>query len=169
MYISHDVLRLNVGFVIHQTVGYSRDFPFEIPTLRLPPELELSDFTGVVRVTRTAQGLLVQAKLQARIAAECVRCLTEFQQPLEIGFSDLYAFTTASITESGLLMPENGKIDLAPIVREEMLLAFPIKPLCQPECKGLCPICGENQNETICHHGDESLQTGPGELSSMIE
>ena len=58
MYISHDVLRLNVGFIIHQTVGYSRDFPFEIPALRLPPDLDLNDFTGVVRVTRTAQGLV---------------------------------------------------------------------------------------------------------------
>jgi len=169
MYVSHDVLRLNVGFIIHQTVGYSRDFPFEIPALRLPPDLDLKDFTGVVRVTRTAQGLLVQAKLQARADVECVRCLTEFQQPLEIDFSDLYAFTHASLTDSGLLLPENGKIDLTPIVRDEMLLAFPIKPLCRPDCKGLCPICGENQNEVICHHEDESLQAGPGELSSIFE
>jgi DUF177 domain-containing protein len=169
MYISHDVLRLNVGFIIHQTVGYSRDFPFEVPKLRLPPDLDLNDFTGVVRVTRTAQGLLVQAKLQARADAECVRCLTEFQQPLEVDFSDLYAFTTASITQSGLLLPENGKIDLSPIVRDEMLLAFPIKSLCRPDCKGLCPICGENRNEVSCQHEDESLQSGPGELSSIFE
>ncbi|OGO36909.1 MAG: hypothetical protein A2W35_09885 [Chloroflexi bacterium RBG_16_57_11] len=169
MYISQDVLRLNVGFIIHQTVGYSRDFPFEIPSLRLPPDLDLIDFTGVVRVTRTAQGLFVQAKLQAMAASECVRCLTEFQQPLEVEFSDLYAFTLSSITEAGLLLPENGKIDLAPIVRDEMLLAFPIKPLCRPDCKGLCPICGENRNEINCHPGDESLQAGPGELSSVFE
>ena len=169
MYVSHDVLRLNVGFIIHQTVGYSRDFPFEIPSIRLPPDLELNDLTGTVRITRTAQGLLVQAKLQARIDAECVRCLTEFQQPLAIDFSDLYAFTTASMTESGLLLPENGKIDLAPIVRDEMLLAIPIKPLCKPDCKGLCPICGENRNETPCQHEDENLELGPGELSPTLE
>jgi uncharacterized protein len=169
MYVSHDVLRLNVGFIIHQTVGYSRDFPFEIPSIRLPPDLELNDLTGTVRITRTAQGLLVQAKLKARIDAECVRCLTEFQQPLEIEFSDLYAFSTASMTESGLLLPENGKIDLAPIVRDEMLLAIPIKPLCQPDCKGLCPICGENRNETLCQHEDENIELGPGKLSPMVE
>lgn len=169
MYISHDVLRLNVGFIVHQTVGYSRDFPFEIPAIRLPPDLTLTDFTGNVRVTRTAQGLLVQAKLQARIAAECVRCLAEFQQPLEVEFSDLYAFTQASMTESGLLLPETGKIDLAPVVRDEMLLAVPISPLCQPDCKGLCPVCGENLNETTCHHDDEITQAGPGELSSLID
>ena len=169
MYISHDVLRLNVGFIIHQTVGYSRDFPFEIPSIRLPPDLYLNDLNGTVRVTLTAQGLLVQAKLQAKIASECVRCLVEFEQPLEVDFSDLYAFTTASMTESGLLLPENGKIDLAPIVRDEMLLAVPIKPLCRPDCKGLCPICGENRNETTCHHEDENIGAGLGPLSSLIE
>lgn len=169
MYISHDVLRLNVGFIIHQTVGYSRDFPFEIPAIRLPPDLYLSDLIGMVRVTRTSQGLLVQAKLQARVAAECVRCLSEFQQLLEVEFSDLYAFTQASVTESGLILPENGKIDLAPIVRDEMLLAVPIKPLCRLDCKGLCPICGENQNETTCHHGDEYIEPGAGKLTINFE
>lgn len=169
MYISHDVLRLNVGFIAHQTVGYSRDFPFDIPAVHLPPDLSLNDLTGNVRVTRTAQGLLVQAKLQARIASECVRCLTEFQQLLEVEFSDLYAFTQASMTESRLILPESGKIDLAPVVRDEMFLAIPISPLCQPNCKGLCPICGENLNETTCHHEDEITETGAGELSSLID
>jgi len=168
MYISHDVLRLNVGFIIHQTVGYSRDFPFEIPSLQLPPDLLLNDFAGNVRVTRTAQGLLVQAKLQATIAAECVRCLTEFQQLLEVDFSDLYAFTQASMTESGLLLPEAGKLDLAPIVRDEMLLAVPISPLCRTTCKGLCPVCGENLNETTCQHEEEDRESDLGELRSLI-
>lgn len=168
MYVSHDILRLNVGFIIHQTVGYYRDFPFEAPSIQLPPDLLLNNLTGNVRVTRTAQGLLVQAKFQARLAAECVRCLTEFQQPLEIDFSDLYAFTQASLTESGLLLPETGKIDLAPVVRDEMLLAVPISPICRPACKGLCPICGENLNETTCEHVDEDRESDPGELSSLI-
>ena len=168
MYISHEVLRLNVGFIVHQTVGYYLDFPFEIPSIHLPPDLLLNDFAGNVRVTRTAQGLLVQAKLQARIAAECVRCLTEIQQLLEIEFSDLYAFTQSSVTESGLLLPETGKIDLVPVVRDEMLLAIPISPLCKPSCQGLCPVCGENLNETTCHHEDEDKESDPGELRSVI-
>lgn len=169
MYISHDVLRLNVGFIVHQTVGYSRDFPFEIPEIRLPPDLSLNDFTGNVRVTRTAQGLLVQVKLQAKIDAECVRCLADFQQPLEVDFSDLYAFTQASMTEAGLLLPENGKIDLAPVVRDEMLLAVPISPLCSITCKGLCPVCGENLNETHCQHADETTENTFDGLGSLVE
>ena len=140
-------LLLNVGFIIHETIGYSRDFPFDFDSISIPPDTKLSQLSGLVRVTRTAQGLLVQVKMQAYLPAECVRCLTEFAQLLQIDFTDLYAFTPDSVTESGLILPDTGKIDLAPIVRDEMLLAFPISPLCQPDCKGLCLVCGENLND----------------------
>ena len=159
MYSPRDLLIINVGFIVHQTVGYSRDFPLEAPFLRLPPDLELTDFSGIARVTRTAQGLLVQAILQATMQAECVRCLETTSQTLKTDFTELYAFTRDSITESGLLLPDNGKIDLTAIAREEMLLAVPISPLCKAECKGLCPICGENLNLITCTHEEENDDT----------
>lgn len=165
---SHDLLRLNVGFIIHQSVGYSRDFPLEVPALRLP-DLSLNNLLGTARVTRTAQGLLVQVRMQAEVMTECVRCLTDFAQPLSIDFTELYAFTPHSVTESGLLVPETGKIDLAPLVREEMLLAIPISPLCREDCKGLCPICGENLNETTCHHDDESIDPRLSVLKALLQ
>jgi uncharacterized protein len=155
----NDFLRLNVGFIVHQTVGYTRDFPLESPTVRLAPDLDLSDLAGIARVTRTAQGLLVQIKLHAFTPAECVRCLSEFQQPLQVDFTDLYAFTPNSVTESGLLLPETGKIDLATVIREELLVSMPISPLCRPDCKGLCPICGENLNEVAADHYHEQLES----------
>lgn len=148
----NDILQLNVGFIIHETIGYSRAIPLEAERYRLPPELELRHLQGTALVTRTAQGLLVQVRLKAETTAECVRCLTEFDQPLEIDFTELYAFTPASATESGLLVPDSGKINLAPLVREEMLLAIPISPVCRPDCQGLCPVCGENLNEVSQPH-----------------
>jgi uncharacterized protein len=157
---SPELLRLNVGFIIHETVGYTRDFPIDIPAIQLPPDLELNNLRGNVRVTRTAQGLLVQAKMQAEVPAECVRCLTDFQQTLDAEFTDLYAFSRAAMTEAEMLLPENGKIDLAPVVREEMLLAMPIGPVCSPDCKGLCPICGENLNEDPAHRHEEEEMVG---------
>ncbi len=165
---SRNYLRLNVGFIIHQTVGYSRDFPFEIPRVQLPPDLDLTDLTGVARVTRTAQGLLVQARMNAQTVCECVRCLDNSRQPLNIDFTELYAFTPNSITQSGLLLPETGQIDLAPLVREEMLLAIPINPLCRDDCKGLCPICGENLNETTCNHEDEAVDPRLAVLKELL-
>ncbi len=167
-YYSADLLRLNVGFIVHESVGYSREFPFEIPAIHLPPDLDLNGLLGFVRVTRTAQGLLVQVKMQAEVQAECVRCLSTFQQHLEVDFTDLYAFTPDSVTDLGLLLPETGKIDLAPSVRDEMLLAVPITPLCRPDCKGLCPVCGENLNEGDCHHRPEEIDPRLAKLSDWF-
>lgn len=166
---SRDFLRLNVGFIIHQTVGYSRDFPIEAESVHLPPDLDLTNLVGTARVTRTAQGLLLQVKLRAFVNTECVRCLTDFSQPLEVDFTELYAFTPNSVTESGLIVPESGKIDLAPLVREEMLLAIPISPLCSADCMGLCPICGENLNEVTCNHQPESSDPRLDALRALLD
>lgn len=165
---SRNLLRLNVGFLINQAVGSSRDFPLEIPNIRFDQDLELNNLSGTARVTRTAQGLLVQAKMHAEQPTECVRCLTEFVQGLGADFTELYAFNRKSITDSGLLLPEDGHIDLAPLVREYMLLDVPIKPLCSPDCKGLCPVCGENLNETQCGHLPESVDPRLEVLKSLL-
>lgn len=165
---SRDQLRLNVGFIIHQTVGYCRDFPIEIPGLRLA-DLDLENLDGTARVTRTAQGLLVQVRLTARTQVECGRCLEIFSQSLQIEYTDLYAFTPDSMTESGLLVPESGKINLEPIVRDEMSVAVPISPICRPDCQGLCPICGENRNLVHCMHGDEPGDHRLAILKSLLD
>ena len=162
-------LRLNVGFIRNQSVGYSRDFPIDLPSVFLKPDLKLYNLVGNALVTRTAHGLLVQAKLSAQVSAECARCLNDFSQPLGAEFTELYAFTPNSATESGLLLPETGIIDIGPIVREEMLLAIPMSPICSPDCKGLCPICGENLNETVCNHEDESLDPRLSVLKTLLD
>jgi uncharacterized protein len=166
---SQHLLRLNVGFIIHESVGYSRDFPFEFPSITLKPDLDLKNLSGTVRVTRTQQGLLVQVLMTAATGCECVRCLDDFHQPLEINFVELYAFTPNSQTESGLMVPETGLLDLEPLVREEMLLAIPINPICRLDCKGLCPICGGNLNETPCTHEDEEVDSRLSVLKTLLD
>jgi uncharacterized protein len=146
------LLRLNIGFLINQPIGTSRDFEFSSPTIHLNPDLDLKNFAGLARIGRTPQGLLVQAKFQGDIEMECVRCLEPAIQTLKADFSELYAFSTRTTTDSGLILPEDGHIDLEPLVREYLIIEVPIQPLCKPDCKGLCPICGENLNLTTCEH-----------------
>ena len=146
------LLRLNVGFIISQPFGYNRDFNFDIPGLRLLPDLDLKNFNGVARIGRTQQGLILQAKFQCFIQTECVRCLSETTVPLQTEFDELYAFSIRSVSESGLILPEDGHIDLEPLLREYLTLEVPIQPLCKPDCKGLCVECGENLNEMMCEH-----------------
>jgi uncharacterized protein len=162
-------LRLNVGFFLNQNIGYSRDFPFDIPKIHLPPDLDLELLTGAARITRTPQGLLMQVKAHASLPEECSRCLTSFGQPLDSEFTELYAFSAKSVTESNLLSPEDGHIDLEPLIREYMLLAIPINPLCRPDCKGLCPVCGENLNEYQHNHDTDDGDPRLSVLKTLLE
>jgi len=165
----HSPLRLNVGFVVAQSAGFSRDFPFDLPQINIPPDLHISSLNGSARATRTPQGILLQVDFKAQIGLECVRCLTEFQQLLDINFTELYAFSQRYVTDSGLLMPETGVIDLNPVFREYILLEIPIRPLCRPDCKGLCPICGNNLNESTCNHDDDSVDPRLAALISLLD
>ncbi|GAP12867.1 predicted metal-binding, possibly nucleic acid-binding protein [Longilinea arvoryzae] len=145
-------LRFNVGFLINQPVGTYREIPFEFEQLDLWDDLPASEFSGTARVSKTGQGILVEGDFQTVSTVECVRCLTEFKQPIHAQFQELFAFRSDQATDSGLVLPENGNIDLAPLVREYLLLEVPIKPICRPDCRGLCLECGANLNETTCPH-----------------
>ncbi len=138
--------------MLNQQIGYVRDIHFEYPELLLQPDFTLIDFRGVARLSRTPQGILVHGEFEGKTPAECVRCLTEFTQPLHTTFDELYAFDQRSVTESGLLLPEDGNIDLEPMVREYLVIEVPISPLCKEDCKGLCLVCGQNLNEELCEH-----------------
>lgn len=165
----HSPLRLNVGFVVAQTAGYSRDFAIEIPQIRLHPDLVLTDLRADVRVSRTPQGLLIQLNAQGATGLDCVRCLEPFSSDLQVNFTELYAFSRRNVTESGLLVPDDGQIDLEPLLCEYMLLEVPISPLCREDCKGLCPICGENLNITTCHHEDDPIDPRLDVLKKYLE
>lgn len=162
-------LRLNVGFLVHQSVGYSREFLFDFPSIHLPPDLDLLNLTGSARITRTPQGLLVQVKMRATLPTECVRCLTELVQALKIDFTELYAFSPRSVSESGLILPEDGHINLAPLVREYMMLEIPISPVCRMDCLGFCPTCGENLDENPHDHEGEIYDPRLAKLKDLLE
>jgi uncharacterized protein len=143
--------RINVGFIIHEEVGYSHEIPFELDKVKLE-DLELKKFEGAVTIGRTPQGLVVQGNFSATTKLECVRCLKEFYHPLEWEITELFAFNNKSVSESGLLLPDDAHIDLAPLLRECALLEVPINPLHNPDCKGLCIECGQDLNVKDCGH-----------------
>lgn len=147
--------RINVGFIVHEEVGYNAQFPFEFDKVTLGGDLTLTDFSGVADVGRTPQGLVLTGSFSAKTTAECARCLRTFDQQLHWDMLELYAFTEKSVSESGLLVPEDARIDLEPIIRDYALLEVPISPVCKPDCKGLCPVCGQDLNVRDCGHRPE--------------
>jgi uncharacterized protein len=144
------VLRLNVGFLLKEGIGYSREFDFDEPVVQVADDLTVHDFHGAVSLTRTPQGLYAQGLLRARVDHECSRCLTAIDQPVSARLSELYHYPPESAPPEALKVSDDVHLDLTPIVREDFLLSIPIQTLCRPDCKGLCPQCGKNWNEGPC-------------------
>jgi uncharacterized protein len=144
--------RLNVGFIIHEDVGSLYDFPFDFDKIKVGDDLELRNLSGLINISRTPQGLLVTGNFSGETTLECVRCLTSFNHSLSWEMTDLYAFRQKSVSESGLIVPEDAQIDLQPLIREYSLLEIPINPICKPACKGLCSVCGQDLNVKDCGH-----------------
>jgi uncharacterized protein len=162
-------LKLNVGFIAQQSIGYSRNFQFEIPTLVLEPDLNLSEFMGTITVSRTSEGLLFRGKFQADVDATCGRCLSDFKHLLITNFTELYVFHSHAQEDSELIYPEDGQVDLEPIVREYLLLELPINPICKTDCQGLCSICGNNLNHDTCDHGPDPIDPRMSVLKSLLD
>ena len=159
--------RINVGFIIHEEVGYNHEIPFEVDKVKLE-DLELQNFIGAVNIGRTPQGLVVLGKFSADTKLECVRCLNEFNFPLHWEITELYAFSKKSLSESELLVPDDAHIDLAPLTREYALLEIPINPLHDPDCKGLCPECGQDLNIRDCGHRQQEDDSPFSELKKLL-
>jgi uncharacterized protein len=160
--------RLNVGFIVHQEVGYKHEFSFDYEQIQISDDLDLRHFEGVVSIGRTPQGLIVQGDFSAETTLECVRCLNELDRSLNWKLTELYAFNKKSVSESDLILPEDAHIDLQPLIREYALLEVPINPICQPNCKGLCAVCGEDLNQTDCGHKDSTEESPFSVLKDLL-
>lgn len=151
---SRNPLRLNVGYLYNKSIGTSREVEITDSQLRLD-DLVINELESLVRISRTREGLLLQVTGGAKLETTCVRCLKVFFLPVGFNFEELYQFPSRHREETDLILPYDGYIDLRILYREYLILAMPIKHLCQPDCKGLCDICGVNLNEMICEHHHE--------------
>ncbi len=116
-----------------------------------------------VDVTNTGEALLVMGTAKATAATDCARCLDEVAYDLEgdiegyfvMGGEEAEAPEDLEGDEFACL-PEDHIIDLVPLIEQALLLELPLVPLCDDDCKGLCPRCGANLNEGPCACADEA-------------
>jgi uncharacterized protein len=165
---SRHPLRLNVGFLLHESIGYSRTFDFDLPSVQVSEDLDVSHMQGELRLTRTAQGLYGQGQLRATAPLECVRCLAPFDQEISARVNDLFVYPAGASSEPLLAIPETAILDLSPLLREYFLLDVPLQPVCRPDCKGLCPECGNDLNETVCTHPASRIDPRLAGLQSLL-
>jgi uncharacterized protein len=160
MYIDKPMtdLKFNVAQLLREEVGARREYAFAEEALPLDDEMTLRQIEGHVRFTRTVSGVLGQEM-------PCMRCLNPSQQVIEAHFRD--EFHSKIEVNTGFPLPkpdeedpfyitENHLVDLEEAIREYALLELPMRPLCKPDCKGLCPTCGADLNAADCGcHDDE--------------
>ena len=91
----------------------------------------------------------------AQLPAECARCLKPFAAPVSIHLEDLFVYPPQNATDPLLAVAEDAHLNLEPLLREYVLLNQPTRPLCRPDCKGLCTVCGADLNEEPKHHHKE--------------
>jgi uncharacterized protein len=93
-------------------------------------------------------GILVQGSVAGRYAGSCGRCLEPITPPFEVQVAEVYR-PPGGVWEEGYVINETS-IDLDGMVRDSVGLEIPLKPLCRPDCAGLCPRCGADLNDGAC-------------------
>ncbi len=149
---SRNPFYINIGFLINQPIGYSRVLPFELDEIDMGDGLSLRAVNGSIDLIRTHDGIRAQAVFNAEVERECSRCLETFQEKIHSEFEEFFTFPYVEPSEDEIKVPEDGNINFEPILHDYMLMEMPINPVCQPECKGLCDICGQNLNQAVCEH-----------------
>ena len=97
--------------------------------------------------------VLVQGKVTGVVGQECRRCLEpltlRIEEDVSMFFQDGVPEGQAE-AEEVYALPERGDLDLSQAVREQLALSVPQFALCREDCRGLCPTCGTNLNESSC-------------------
>lgn len=167
-HLSKRVLKTNVGFLLADGPGNSQDARMDIPeSIRVADDLVINYLKGPIRFTRAKEGILVQAQLHIGLTLECARCLDETQPDIEVEIEELYMHPTPAGTEFGV--GADGVLDLAPVLRAEVLIEASHRVLCQAGCKGLCPECGGNRNHVACQCADNAIDPRLAKLKELLD
>jgi uncharacterized protein len=159
-------MRINVLNELRQPVGTVTVFDLEERAIKFQ-DTTVSALTGRLSLIRTNRGLLATLHADAVVPEHCARCLAQANCPIHIEFEEEYiplvdansaARTRSPGADDGFRIGPDFVLDLAEPLRQYMLMSEPLKPLCRPDCAGLCPSCGVDLNLQACHcrpGGDE--------------
>lgn len=153
-------MRVKLDKVREQPFRWDEDLEIDASSLQHPDIRELGPvhWEGVVEFVDP--GYLLTSSYDYRQTLECRRCLEPVEQDIE---GEVVLLLVREPEESvpdeeieleeedlGVVHFQGEEIELVPFLEEELQLSVPMKPLCRPDCKGLCAECGANLNETTC-------------------
>lgn len=118
-----------------------------------------------LRLESVMEGVLVTGTARAPLAGECVRCLEPLERELDADFQEMFSYPDAddrsrpkaepgddAEEEEDMLFLEGDLFDLEPVLRDAVVLALPLQPVCREDCPGLCSECGARLADEPDHH-----------------
>jgi len=147
MTLSNDTV-INVAALLREQTGAARSYQLTIDRFRLDEDLVASNLTGTVRLTRVSDALLGSVAGETSVELECQRCLNQFAFPVSFAFDEQFriAFDVRRGTEiepdteddldERPVISENHELDFGEPMRQEIILALPMRPTCGEACPG---------------------------------
>lgn len=147
-------MKLNLA-EIKRVVGSSAEFDLKKSTMNVNLKKEGVNTVGPVRVKGKMENLgnrvfQIKGRIEVVAIGVCSRCLKQTNVKQTIVFSLKFSDAREKSKEGDLITFSGDEINLNPQIADEIILNWPGKILCKPNCKGLCSKCGKDMNTTIC-------------------
>jgi uncharacterized protein len=154
-------------FPLHETVASPARIGLDMAGVATGAPLDLD-----LRVESVSEGVLVSGTVSAPITGECSRCLTPFQDRIEVDLTELFAYPD-SLTEATTEEDEVGRVvgdtvDLEQPIIDAVGLELPFSPVCRDDCPGLCPSCGVALAAAEPGHHHDEIDPRWAKLTAML-
>jgi uncharacterized protein len=154
-------------FPLHETVANPARIGLDLVGIAAGAPLDLD-----LRVESVSEGVLVSGTVAAPLTGECSRCLTPFQEHIEVDLTELFAYPD-SLTEATTEDDEVGRVvgdtvDLEQPIIDAVGLELPFSPACQDDCPGLCPTCGVALATAEPGHHHDEIDPRWAKLTTML-
>jgi uncharacterized protein len=173
---SYVAMQYNVAQLLKERTGARRAYHLSGSGLVLEEIPGGAAVDGDVEFLRTQKSILVKGRLEGDFETTCSRCLIRFHVKaplvLEEEFFPLIDLATGSKLPkpddpAAFTIDEHHVLDLWEPVRQSLIVAVPMRPLCRPDCAGLCPECGADLNVGPCEHAGRASETGREDLRAL--
>jgi uncharacterized metal-binding protein YceD (DUF177 family) len=132
-----------------------------------------AEVTLRLRLESVMEGVLVSGEVGMPLAGTCARCLEPFEESLDLDVQELFAYagstTEATSEEDEVRRIEGDVLDLEPLLRDTVVLALPIAPVCTSDCAGLCVDCGQRLDDLPADHAHEVLDPRWAGLAGKLD